>query len=144
MHINYFLIHIFGLIKGSRTIAALIFCLTLTSFSFAQEKASASELYIIGNIHTGNKNIHVDTLYQVLKKHQPDVVLWEYHQNLKPVFGLTTANRLGIAKVKGRLEQFALQKYLRKSKQKMAFGYDTAFDRKKYIAESANFEYLFF
>ncbi len=98
----------------------------------AQSLASKPEILIIGTVHSGNKKITHNSLYNTLAKFQPDLILWEDEEDFKYVFGLFTAYRLKIARPP--MEQLALQKYKRYHKKVPMLGFDTTIKpRKTYI-----------
>ena len=98
----------------------------------AQSLASKPEILIIGTVHSGNKKITHNSLYNTLAKFQPDLILWEDEEDFKYVFGLFTAYRLKIARPP--MEQLALQKYKRYHKKVPMLGFDTIIKpRKTYI-----------
>jgi hypothetical protein len=124
----------------------LLVALTLFSnntVSFAQPLQPATEIYIIGVLHNGNKYINHKTLYNTLTQLKPDVILWEYNEDFKPVFGLRTARFLKIAKV--GIEQLALNKYAKKHKNHKIFGFDTLIvNRKIFLKQSTENEQKLF
>lgn len=101
----------------------------------AQANTSPAEVFIIGTLHNGNRYINHQTLHKVLIELKPDVILWEYNEDFKAVFGLRTARFLKIAKP--QIEQLALQKYAKKYSFNKIFGFDTTIaDRMRYKQES--------
>ena len=110
--------------------------------SFGQTDTSRTEIIIIGTIHSGNKYLNDKTLYKLLKSLNPDIILDEYSETYKPVFGLQTATFLKIAKP--GIEQSALQRIARRHKKIVILPYDTAFARKQYIKEFIKFESLLY
>jgi hypothetical protein len=114
-----------------RSLSTLIILLLIYSTSFGQLDSTKTELIIIGTIHTGNKNINHRTLYNVLKKLNPDIILYENSEKYKPVFGLKTATFLKIAKPS--IEQLTLQTFSKRNRNTMILPYDTAFLRRQYI-----------
>lgn len=99
---------------------------------FSQTTHAPTEIYIIGTIHNGNKCIDHNTLYDILIQIKPDVILWEYHEDFETVFGLRTARFLKIANI--GIEQLALQKYAKKHRHHMIYGFDTLIvNRKLYV-----------
>jgi len=102
---------------------------------FAQPSTSPAEVFIIGTLHNGNRYINHQTLHNVLRELKPDVILWEYNEDFKTVYGLRTARFLKIAKP--QIEQLALQKYAKKYSFNKIFGFDTTIaDRMRYKQES--------
>ena len=123
-----------------------LFTLTISCLfflqSFGQTDTSKTEIIIIGTIHSGNKYLNDKTLYKLLKSLNPDIILDEYSEKYKLVFGLQTATFLKIAKP--GIEQSALQRIARRHKKIVILPYDTAFARKQYIKESIKFESLLY
>ena len=116
-----------------QSIFLLLFLLT-TNFSFSQRQAPKTELLIIGTIYNGNKHFNHKTLYNNIKKYNPDIILWEQSDVFEPVFGLRTASVLKIWKP--GIEQLALQKYSRFNKNCKILPFDTAIaSRKKYLQQ---------
>lgn len=114
-------------------IICIFFFYTLAAQS--QEVQKPTELFIIGLVHSGNKQFNHRTLFHTINGIKPDLILWELSENFERVFGLLTAHRLKIAKPS--IEQLALQKYTKRNKQIDIFGFDTLIvARKKYIKES--------
>ena len=108
----------------------LLACLLLATIqSFAQ--TTPSRLKIMGTLHTGNNHFNEKQLIDAINAYNPDVVLWEYSEGYKPVWGLGIAMGLGIANPE--IEQKALQKILRKQKDLVVLGFDTSFERKQFI-----------
>ncbi|MCU0374996.1 MAG: hypothetical protein MUF24_06785 [Chitinophagaceae bacterium] len=106
-------------------------------FLFAQPAQNTStELFIIGTLHTGNKYIDHNTLYNTLYRLKPDVILWEYNKDFKPIFGLRTAKFLRLAKVE--IEQLALQKYAKRERFDLIFGFDTLIPQRKLYRKSSS------
>ena len=100
--------------------------------SYAQIVSSAPEILILGTVHKGNKKITHHTLFDILNKYQPDLILKETENDYEYVFGLFTAYRLKIARPS--MEQLALQKYKRHNKTVPVLGFDiTIKPRKNYI-----------
>lgn len=114
-----------------RNFIALIFMYAICSTCFGQTASIKTDLIIIGTIHTGNKKFNHKTLYNVLSILKPDIILKEYSEKYKPVFGLKTATFLKIAKPS--IEQLALQTFSKRNKSTLILPYDTSFPRKKYI-----------
>jgi hypothetical protein len=101
---------------------------------FGQSVKTPTEIFIIGTLHSGNRYIDHNTLYNALKEFKPDIILWEWEKDYKPVFGLRTARFLKIAKVE--IEELALSKYGRKYKHEKIYGFDTVIaNRKQYRNE---------
>jgi hypothetical protein len=61
------------------------------TISLGQSVLSKTEIIIIGTIHTGNKHFNHKTLYEILKRLNPDIILKEHSEKYKRVFGLRTA-----------------------------------------------------
>jgi hypothetical protein len=102
------------------------------TISFGQPETSKTEIIIIGTIHKGNTKFNHNTLLEVLKKNNPDIILWEQSINFKTVFGLRTANFLKIWKP--GIEQLALQKYTAINKDIPILPFDTTItSRKNYL-----------
>ncbi len=93
----------------------------------------AGHLLLVGTRHAGNARMSHQQLLRYLQSWQPDIVLWEYEKDFKRVFGLQTARLLGVAKVS--IEQTALQRYSRQRPQCLILGYDTSFDRRRYLSD---------
>lgn len=94
-------------------------------------------------MHTGNKYIDYNTIFNTLKELNPDVILWEYENDFKTVFGLRTARFLKIAKL--GVGQLALQKYVKRFRHHNIFGFDTSFiSRRQYIIEKTKMFTTFF
>lgn len=128
--------------KMKKTFTLLLLVVILLSnktILFAQPAHPATEIYIIGTLHVGNKYIDHNTIYNTLCQLKPDVILWEYNEDFKPVWGLRTAKFLTVAKVE--IEQLALQKYARKQRFDKIFGFDTLIlQRKLYRKKSSAME----
>lgn len=121
----------------------LLLFLLINNFSFSQIQAPKTELFIIGTIHNGNKHFNHKTLYKVIKKYNPDIILWEQSTGFKRVFGLRTATFLKIWKP--GIEQLSLQKYSRINKNVNILPFDTSIDsRKKYYHQMYKTEEAFF
>jgi hypothetical protein len=114
-----------------RSLSSLIILLLIHATSFGQLGSTKTELIIIGTIHTGNKNFNHKTLYNVLIKLNPDIILYESSEKYKPVFGLKTATFLRIAKPS--IEQLTLQSFSKRNKNTLILPYDTTFLRSQYI-----------
>jgi len=96
---------------------------------FSQSEEKNTELLIIGTVHFGNPNITEETIYNELTKYQPDIILWEYHKDFKPLWGLPIVNKLThivnkLKIVKVPNEVFAIQKFHWKNKTVPIVGYD--------------------
>ena len=100
--------------------------------AFGQFETSQTKIIVIGTIHNGNKIFNHRTLYEILKKNKPDIILWEQSIMFKRVFGLRTANFLKIWKP--GIEQLSLQKYTAVNKDLLIFPFDTIItSRKNYL-----------
>lgn len=125
-----------------QSIFLMLFLLT-TNFSFCPGQASKTELLIIGTIHNGNKHFNHKTLYNNIKKYNPDIILWEQSEVFEPVFGLRTASFLKIWRP--GIEQLSLQKYSRFNKNCKILPFDTVIaSRKKYVQQMEKAEEAFF
>ena len=111
-------------------ILVLVLQIKITS---GQSPIAKTEIIIIGTVHTGNKYFDHRSLYNILGKYNPDIILNEQDTDFKRVFGLRTANFLKIWKP--GIEQLALQKYSKNNGGVKILGFDTTFSRKKYIRE---------
>jgi hypothetical protein len=99
---------------------------------YAQPVSTAPEILILGTVHKNNKKITHHTLFDILNKYQPDLILKETENDYEYVFGLFTAYRLKIASPS--MEQLALQKYKRHNKTVPVLGFDiTITSRKNYL-----------
>ena len=99
---------------------------------YAQIISNSPEILILGTVHKGNKKITHHTLFDILNKYQPDLILKETENDYEYVFGLFTAYRLKIARPS--MEQLALQKYKRHNKTVPVLGFDiTITSRKNYL-----------
>lgn len=114
-----------------RSLITLIILFLICSTSFGQINSTKTEIIIIGTIHTGNKNFNHKTLYHVLKRLNPDIILYENSEKYKPVFGLKTAMFLKIAKPS--IEQLTLQNFSKRNSNTIILPYDTTFSRRQYI-----------
>jgi hypothetical protein len=115
-----------------RSLLILIFILWRLSPLFGQIKSNETEIIIIGTIHDGNKSFNHRTLYKILVKLNPDIILWEQSTKFERVFGLRTANFLKIWNP--GIEQLALQKYSRLNRSIQILPIDTTIpSRKHYI-----------
>ena len=111
--------------------------------SFGQLPLPKTEVVLIGTIHQGNQYFNHKTLYNIFKKYNPDIILWEQSSHFKRVFGLRTATFLKIWKP--GIEQLSLQKYSRLNKKVNILPFDTTIvSRKKYIQRRAKEEQAFF
>ena len=110
-----------------------LFFTFITSIAlYAQAVSSAPEILILGTVHKNNKKITHHTLFDILNKYQPDLILKETENDYEYVFGLFTAYRLKIARPS--MEQLALQKYKRHNKTVPVLGFDiTITSRKNYL-----------
>lgn len=105
--------------------------IALCAFANAQSGAKP-QVTVIGTVHTGNKSFNHRTLLAELERRNPDLILWEYHEPFKRVFGLGTARFLRIAKPS--IEQSALQTFSRRHPQVPLLGFDTLIlQRKAYL-----------
>ncbi len=112
-------------------LTTLIVVLYFTT-AFGQSAISRTEIIIIGTIHSGNKLFNHRTLFEVLKKNKPDIILWEQSTKFKRVFGLRTATFLKMWEP--GIEQLALQKYSRLYKDIPILPFDTIItSRSKYL-----------
>ena len=126
-----------------RQFIALLLLLLINNFSFGQIQAPKTELLIIGTIHNGNKHFNHKTLYNTIKKYNPNIILWEQSIGFKRVFGLRTASFLKIWKP--GIEQLSLQKYSRINKNVNILPFDTSIvSRKKYLHQMYKTEEAFF
>jgi hypothetical protein len=125
-----------------RRLITLFIVSLICSICFGQIDSTKTEVIIIGTIHTGNRNINHKTLYNILKKIKPDIILNEDSENYKPVFGLKTATFLKIAKPS--IEQLALQTFSKRNKNTPILPYDTAFSRRAYINSSETIKQIFY
>jgi hypothetical protein len=99
---------------------------------YAQPVSTAPEILILGTVHKNNKKITHHTLFDILNKYQPDLILKETENDYEYVFGLFTAYRLKIASPS--MEQLALQKFKRHNKTVPVLGFDiTITSRKNYL-----------
>jgi len=117
--------------RHMRSVIILIISLLIYSASFGQIAPTKTELIIIGTIHTGNKNFNHKTLYNVIKRLNPHIILYENSEKHKPVFGLKTATLLKIAKPS--IEQLALQTFTKRNRNTLILPYDTTFSRRQYL-----------
>jgi hypothetical protein len=104
------------------------------TIAFGQVENSPTELIIIGTIHNGNKLFNHKTLFEVLKKNKPDIILWEQSIKFKRIFGLSTANFLNLERP--GIEQLSLQKYSRFNKKVQILPYDTLIPSRNYYLEN--------
>ena len=114
-----------------QSLTSSLILLLICSTTFAQIDIPKTEVIIIGTIHKGNKKFNHDTLYNVLKRIKPDIILKEHSKKYKPVFGLKMATFLKIAKPS--IEQLALQTFSKRFRNTIILPYDTAFSRRQYI-----------
>ena len=114
-------------------ITTIIFTFHFT-VSFGQSVRSQTEIIIIGIIHSGNKSFNEKTLYKILKKNKPDVILWEQSTKFKRVFALKTGNSLRIWKP--GIEQLSLQKFSRLNRHIPILPFDTTFANKGSYAKN--------
>ena len=99
--------------------------------SIAQSESINTSVIIIGTIHSGNKHFSHKELFNDLEGIKPDVILMEQSTPFKRVFGLRTANFLGIWKP--GIEQLALQRYTAKYGTCVVLPFDTLIkERHKY------------
>lgn len=120
---------------------AILFCMAGTSF--AQKTPVQAELIIVGTLHSGNKKFNHKTLYRVLKKIKPDIVLKESSDEYKHIFGLEFIRLLRLRKP--GIEQLSLNKYMVKNKNCVIIPYDTIIpDRPAYIKAWAAIDDLFY
>jgi hypothetical protein len=77
-----------------RNVFAILLLLQFYFNGYCQIDTSKTEIIIIGTIHTGNKYFNHNTLYKLLDSLNPDIILKEYNQVYKSVFGLKTATFL--------------------------------------------------
>ena len=110
-------------------VAHIIPLLILSANSYAQSVPTKTALVIVGTIHPGNKAFDHRTLYQLLEKHNPDVILYEQSEEYNRVFGLRTASFLRIWKP--GIEQLALQKYTKHHPSVMVLPFDIPITKKK-------------
>lgn len=117
--------------RKSCVLVLLLFVLNYEAL-YAQPVSTAPEILILGTVHNGNKKITHHTLFDILNKYQPDLILKETENDYEYVFGLFTAYRLKIASPS--MEQLALQKFKRHNKTLPVLGFDiTIKPRKNYI-----------
>jgi hypothetical protein len=136
-----------------RNVFAILILLQFYFNGYCQIDTSKTEIIIIGTIHTGNKYFNHNTLYKLLDSLNPDIILKEYNQVYKPVFGLKTATFLKI--INPSIEQLTLQTFSKRNKNIIILPYDTTFQnhntkknqkkaeyyaRKGYIKEEARIE----
>ncbi len=114
-----------------RSTSSLIILFLICYAGFGQIDSTKTEIIIIGTIHTGNKKFNHKTLYNALKRINPDIILYENSEKYKPVFGLKTATFLKIARPS--IEQLALQTFSKQNRNTLILPYDTSFSRKQYI-----------
>ena len=96
-----------------------------------------TKIIIIGTIHSGNKSFNENSLYRIIKKNKPDIILREQSTNFKRVVGLKAGKLLGIWRPS--IEQLSLQKYSRLNRQVLILPFDTTFTNKIKYAKSLNF-----
>jgi hypothetical protein len=118
MHFNYNLIRIFFLFS----------ILINWNYSIAQQDTKNTELLIVGTAHFGNPNITKDTIYNVLTKFQPDIILWEVNADFKPHWCLFNIGyKLNILKLP--IEMLALHKFRKRFKSVPIIGFDSIKNR---------------
>lgn len=121
---------------------SLLLFVQLTA-SYGQTRPPGTEVFIIGTIHNGNDSFNHKTLYNILVKLKPDIILNEDSKKYKRVPGLKTAALLRIAKPS--IEQLALQVFSRKNKHVDILPYDTHFiSRRQYLKQLNKMNTLFF
>ncbi len=109
---------------------AIHFCTAINLL--AQHSPAPSEIFIIGTIHTGNKKFNHNTLYNILNRLKPDIILREQDKPYKSVFGLRAANFLKIRK--SSIEQLSVQQYAKRNKNAVILPYDTLIpNRRGYV-----------
>jgi hypothetical protein len=113
---------------------ALTILLFICSTSFGQIDSAKTKFIIIGTIHTGNKYFNHRTLYKILVKLNPDIILWEQSTKFERVFGLRTANFLKIWNP--GIEQLALQKYSRLNRSIQILPFDTTIPSRKHYLKN--------
>lgn len=123
-----------------RRLLALIILLCICSTSFGQLDSTKTKLIIIGTIHKGNNYFNHKTLYKLLEKLNPDIILDEDSEIYKPVFGLKTATFLKI--VKPSIEQLALQTFLKRNRNTILLPYDTTFATQRKLKKQRKTEFL--
>jgi len=103
----------------------LVVLLTLVASAklHAQSEVGKAQVTIIGTIHNGNSHFDYKTLFHILERIKPDIILVEQSEPFRRVFGLQTASFLRIWHP--GIEQRALQKYTRKYKHLRILPYDT-------------------
>ena len=119
---------------------ALIILMCICSTIFGQLDSTKTEIVIIGTIHKGNKYFSHKTLYKLLEKLNPDIILNEDTHKFKPVFGLKTATFLKI--VKPHIEQLALQTFLKRNRNTILLPYDTTFATQRKLKKQRKIEFL--
>lgn len=124
-------------------LSVLCYFLFIPLFTVSQQVSKPAEIAVVGLIHSGNKHFNHRTLFRVLERAKPDLILWEQSEDFEKVFGLLTANRLRI--VRPGIEQLALQKYAKRNKQIRIYGFDTLINsRKQYIKETIRVDDTFY
>lgn len=115
----------------------LLSCLLLTSV--LQAEPSPNRVIIIGTKHNGNKLLTVKSMYNAIKRINPDLILMELDStiisncSINKVWGAQTAEWLGIWK--NPIEYRAVRKYQKKNKQVCISPFDVYIpNRKTYIA----------
>ena len=58
-----------------RILISTIILIIHFTIAFGQSETSQTEIIIIGTIHSGNKIFNHKTLYEILKKNKPDIIL---------------------------------------------------------------------
>ncbi|MCU0335687.1 MAG: hypothetical protein MUF62_11710, partial [Chitinophagaceae bacterium] len=114
-------------------LAASLASAAQTAAAQAAAPLPAGQVLLVGTRHAGNARMSHQQLLRYLQSWQPDIVLWESDKDFRRVFGLRTASFLGVAHVS--IEQTALQRYSRRQPQCLILGYDTSFDRKRFVSE---------
>jgi hypothetical protein len=126
-----------------RSFLIIILLVSKQAVLFGQITSKETELIIIGTRHDGTKKFNHKTLYKLIKRLNPDIILWEQSTEFKRVFGLRTANFLKI--MKPGIEQLTLQKYSKRRKAIEIYPFDTTIAfRHNYIKTKTKLDILFF
>jgi hypothetical protein len=110
-------------------ILILLLLIGISYTSIGQAVNGVANIYIIGTVHSGNKNFDHKNLYTELKRLQPDIILWEQSDPFKRVTGLRTAKFLKIWNP--GIEQLTLQKYKGRHKKVLVLPFDTLIPGRK-------------
>lgn len=111
----------------------------LLMYSGAHAEPSPNRVIIIGTKHNGNKLLTVNSMYNAIKRINPDIILIELDSTIisncaiNKVWGAKTAEWLGIWK--NPIEYRAVRKYQKKNKQVCISPFDVFIpNRKAYIS----------